>query len=222
MEPELFDRLRHETPSPERVAAIRKTAAASLKRVRPLPSNAVLIAISTIVFVLAAIAEASIVGFPGFHALSLTQMLVEYSAVLASAVVLSISVVAQMIPGTRLRVPPVLALLGPLVLLGLLIPLLFPDFTMNDFVRTGVFCLRLGTLCALAGGVLAWAFLRLGFVTGPMPAALAAAGISGLLGVGVLALHCPILDAAHILVWHLGVIVVALAGGALVGYAASR
>lgn len=222
MEPELFEDLRHEQPSAERVAAIQERINAAHQPVRALPSNAILIAGCTVVFVLLAIAGAAFVGFPGFRALSKTQMLVEYSAVLGSAAFLSACLVAQIIPGSRLRVPPLLAVLVPLVLLGLLIPLLFPQFTMNEYVRRGIPCLRLGTLCAAAGGVFAWAFLRLGFITDPMPAALTAAGISGLLGVGVLALHCPIQVAAHILVWHLGVIVVAIVGGALVGYAASR
>ncbi len=222
MPPELFEDLRQEEPSVGRVAVIEKTITASLPRVRPLPSNGVMIAGCALLFVLLAIVGASMVGFPGFHKLSRLQLVIEYSAVLASAVLLSSALVAQMIPGSRLRVPPVMAVLVCLAVLGMIAPLLFPDFTTSEYVRLGMPCLRLGTLCAAGSGVVAWGFLRIGFVTDPLPAALSAAGISGLLGVAVLALHCPVLNAAHILVWHLGVILVALLGGALAGFAVSR
>jgi hypothetical protein len=43
-----------------------------------------------------------------------------------------------------------------------------------------------------------------------------------LAGVGVLELHCPNFEAAHILVWHTAVVPVSGAAGAIVGWIAQR
>ena len=49
----------------------------------------------------------------------------------------------------------------------------------------------------------------------------AAAGLlSGLVGAGCLEIHCPNLDASHILVGHLGVAVVGAGAGLAIGFAA--
>jgi hypothetical protein len=45
---------------------------------------------------------------------------------------------------------------------------------------------------------------------------------AGLTGVGVLALCCPILNTPHILVWHLGVVLVAMFAGGIAGLALTR
>ena len=222
MQPDLFDTLLQEKPSAARVAAIEKTVIAAIKPVRPMPSNTALILVCTAAFLVLTVAVGSLFGLLGFHARSLPQMLIEYSTVMASAVLLSVSVVSEMAPGSRIRVPVSLAIVVPLLALALSSPLLFPDFARNRFLQSGIPCLRLGTFCAAGGALLSWAFLRLGYINDPMRASLSAAALSGLLGVGVLALHCPLLNAAHILVWHLGVLAIAIAGGAWAGYAASR
>jgi hypothetical protein len=60
--------------------------------------------------------------------------------------------------------------------------------------------------------------LRHGFAVNAASAGLVAGTLGGLAGVGMLELHCPNLQAAHILVWHTAVVPVSAALGALLGW----
>jgi hypothetical protein len=60
--------------------------------------------------------------------------------------------------------------------------------------------------------------LRRGFAVNPASAGLVAGTLGGLAGVGMLELHCPNFQAAHILVWHIAVVPVSAALGAMLGW----
>ena len=60
--------------------------------------------------------------------------------------------------------------------------------------------------------------LRRGFAVNPPSAGLVAGTLGGLAGVGMLELHCPNFQAAHILAWHTAVVPVSAALGALLGW----
>ena len=61
-----------------------------------------------------------------------------------------------------------------------------------------------------------WLLLRLGAILSPRVAGAAAGLLAGLVGTSALEIHCPILDASHILMWHLGIALI----GAMTGFAA--
>jgi hypothetical protein len=85
-------------------------------------------------------------------------------------------------------------------------------------VPEGVPCLRAGLLVALPAAVLVTWLLRRGFVLNWSAAGLAGGVLSGLTGLGMLEIHCPNLKAIHIMVWHIGVVLVS----AVIGFAFGR
>ncbi|HVW08749.1 MAG TPA: NrsF family protein [Bryobacteraceae bacterium] len=211
-------RLRQATPDPARVARIREKFSASAAPVRPLPSNGRLTAAILAVFVVVAIALAAPFGYRGFAKMSPAAAWVDYSAIVLLAAVLAGMVIGAMIPGSRRVLSPLAGAAAAVVLLCSATLLLFPSYDMTRFFARGIPCLRLGTLCAVPGGIAAWLLMRRGFIVDPARAAFAGGALAGLLGIAVLALHCPIFTAPHIIVWHVGVIVVTSIAGAVAGW----
>jgi hypothetical protein len=195
--------------------------------VRRLPSNTILILSAVAVFLVLAILLAAPAGFQGFARMSFAASLIEYAVVLILAFALAATVVAQMVPGSRQILPPALCICLALVMLIVTIAFVFPDygagrFAGDRFIRQGIPCLRYGILCAIPAAGLTWLMMRRGFAVDPVRAAIAAGGFSGLLGFGVLALHCPIFHAAHIVAWHAGVVAVASLAGGTIAWTWSR
>lgn len=222
MPSDLFDELQRATPSPEHVADIRKTLDTGLRAVKPIPSDGVLISLWMAGYFVLAMLLAAVSGFAGFRARGPAQMIVEYSALLGSALLLSMECVRMMVPGSRIKIPVWISILFPLFAMSVVLPMVFPDRSIDNFVQHGIPCLQLGVLCAIPGGALTAFLLRRGYVADWLQAALTASAFSGLLGVGVLAIHCPILNAAHILTWHMGAFLASMAAGAIIGLATAR
>ena len=209
-------------PDSRRVAEIRKTLTESAKPVRPLPSNGAIMLLCVGVFILLAVLLALPAGLLGFSRATASEAAIEYAVLLLLALALAGAVVEQMIPGARRSVPPAAGVLLAILLLSLTATLLFPRSEPNDFVSQGVPCMRLGLLCAIPAACLTAFMMRRGFVTDTVSAAIAGGGLSGLAGAAVLALHCPIFDATHIIAWHAGVIAVTSLAGAFLGWVLAR
>jgi hypothetical protein len=60
---------------------------------------------------------------------------------------------------------------------------------------------------------LTWLWLRRGAAQSPKLMGATIGGFAGLIGVTVLEVHCPNLNLYHILVWHLGVLLLSALGG---------
>jgi hypothetical protein len=205
-------------PDSRRLAEVRKTFAQSATPVRPLPSNATMMALCLGVFIALGVILAAAVGFSGFAKMSTAERWMDYSVLLLLALVLAGGVVEQMIPGSRRTMRPVWGILFAIVLLSLTALLLFPDFDTTRFVPRGIGCLRYGLLSSIPAAGLTWLLMRRGFITDPLAGAVSGGAFSGLLGAFTLALHCPIFSAPHIVVWHAGVIVVTSVAGACIGF----
>ena len=210
------------TPDSASVKRIRAKLMGAATPIRPLPSSGAMMALSVGVFVVMAILLTIPFGFQGFSRLTPGAAAIEYSAVLLLALALSGVVVGQMIPGSRRILGPVAGVVLSVVLLSAMASLLFPVFEMRNFVRQGIHCLRLGTLCAIPAAGLIGLAMKRGFVTDTLQAAIAGGALAGLLGIGVLALHCPIVNASHIVAWHVAVIAVTSLLGAISGWCLSR
>jgi hypothetical protein len=204
-------------PGTERINHIERLITASLKPVRPLPSNRTLIWNLLALFTAFSLIAAIPVGYNGFHVLTPFQRLAYYTMIFLFAMGFSANTVQQMIPGSSRTANPRWLIVGCLLSLVLLVALLFQKFDLDRFVRLGIPCLRLGSICALIGGGLFWFVVRKGFFTSPIEASTTVGFFAGLAGVAVLALHCPIENPAHIIVWHLGAAVLGAFGGALAG-----
>jgi hypothetical protein len=208
---------------PELEAALLKRVGdslqSSMRPVRPLPRTWVLAGGLVLICAAVALAGASRAGFFGYAKMDLLERALIFSTLGLLAWVAGTEFVNEMIPGSRRRIPAG-ALLGiaTVVLVGLF-AVLFHDYHTEHFVSVGIICLVTGVLHAIPVGLMSWLVLRRGFAVNFVSAGLVAGTLAGLAGVGLLELHCPNLQAVHILVWHIAVVPVSAALGALVGRA---
>ncbi len=206
-----------EEPNPKHIREIQSLITASLAPVRPLPSNRKLVCRLLVVFAAFSLLATLPVGYKGFHVLNTYQKVTYYGLLLVFAVWFSITIVQEMIPGSKRQATSRWPIMAAMIGLALLIYLLFQDFDTNRFGALGIPCLRLGCICALLSGALFWLICRKGFLTSPVTACASVGFFAGLAGVSVLALHCPIENSAHIIVWHLGAMLLAGLGGTVIG-----
>ncbi len=89
----------------------------------------------------------------------------------------------------------------------------------SAFVSKGLLCLSVGLKYAIPGALLSWLWLRRGATLFPRLMGATAGGFAGLIGITVLEVHCPNLNLYHILVWHLGVLLLSTLGGLALGAA---
>ncbi len=215
MQFEVPERIAGATPDSASVTRARERLAKSAAPVRALPSDLMLMLTLAGVLDVLAVLLAIPVGFAGLSKMTAMQVLVEFSLLSLLALVLAGVAVAQMIPGSRRVISPPAGALMACLLLSTTAALLFPDFATQNFVERGIPCLRLGMICALPGSLCIWGMMRRGLVVNSLQAATAGGALAGLMGIGVLALHCPIFNAAHIIVWHVAVLAVTAATGAV-------
>jgi len=161
-----------------------------------------------------ALVGAAKLGFYGIHKMTGFERSLIFPALGVLAWLAAIAFVAEMIPGSRRRVAS-----GPLLGLSSLalvtiFAVLFRDYRTDHFVSQGMVCLVAGLLHAISTGLASWLLLRRGFAMNPVSAAVSAGTLAGLAGVTMLELHCPNFQALHILVWHIGVLLVSGALGA--------
>jgi hypothetical protein len=186
-----------------------KLAASSRQAVSPLPSNTVLMAIGLAIFAVVAFALAAVNGFEAIPVLSATEMFLYFGIVAALAILFARAVVERMIPGTKRVIGALPLWVTSFLMLTVLSVSIFADRSLDNFVVTGIPCLRLGSIGALISGLIGWRFLRRGYLVSPRETVLLYSFFAGLVGVAVLALHCPIRNSLHVVAWHLGAMVLA-------------
>ena len=178
----------------------------SLRPVRPLPPVWLMAVGLVLVCAGVSLAGAARGGFFGVEKMNLLERSLVFPALGLLACLAAVSFVHQMIPASRLRVSPgALLVLSSVALLAVFAPL-FRDYHTDHFFLAGIACLLTGLLHAIPAGLLSWLMLRRGFAVNPASAGLVAGALGGLAGVGMLELHCPNFQAAHILVWHTAVV----------------
>jgi hypothetical protein len=224
MKPEDLDRIfasaGTEHPlEPELLERISGAILPGLRPVRPLPSAEVIVAGLVLVCLTVGIAGASIFGMYGIRKLSFTESAPIFAVVGLLACLAASQTAAEMVPGSRRMVnPAVLVCVGSLALIAVF-AVLFGGYAMayaiDGFVQQGVPCLRAGLLHALPAAAGTWLILRRGMAVNRTAAGLAAGTLAGLAGVTMLSLHCPNLRAIHVMAWHVAVVPLSAAAGAL-------
>jgi hypothetical protein len=190
----------------------------SLRPVRPLPPVWLMAVALVLICVAVSLGGAARAGFFGFAKMNLLERWLVFSALGLLACLAAVGFVHQMSPASRIRVSPgALLALGSVGLLAVFAGL-FRDYHTDHFFSAGIVCLLTGILHAIPAGLLSWLLLRRGFAVNPALAGLVAGTLGGLAGVGVLELHCPNFQVAHILVWHTAAIPVSAALGAFLGW----
>jgi negative regulator of sigma F NrsF-like protein len=223
---EKIDRLLELAPaselSPDLHRKISGALTASLQPVKPMPAARVLAGQFTAIFVVFAAALIAMMGVTGFRTLQAWQALGIVAILAVGVSLFSLTMAWQIRPGSLQKIPPKLswACFGVGFLTGA--ALLFPWRGAEAFVSRGWPCLLTGSAVAIPGGVLFWLLTRRGvpLSAGTFGGTLGA--ISGLLGLTVLQFHCLYQNAAHLLVWHGGVLVLSITAGVLVALAIER
>jgi hypothetical protein len=205
-------------PGAETLGRIVESIAGSMRPVRPLLPQWMLAGGVALICALVALAGAAGMGFSGIAKMSLLERSTVFSALGILVLMAASELVSAMIPGTRRRFSSGVLLTVANLGLAAVLAVCFRDYTTTHFVRAGLVCLGIGVLHAIPDGLLSWLVLRRGFAVDAASAGLAAGILAGLAGMGMLELHCPNFQTAHVLVWHLGVLLVSAGLGALCGW----
>jgi hypothetical protein len=198
---------------------IRARILEDLKPVRPLAPSRILLFRCAIIFLSVVAVGALLLGFNGWGALSLVQRIAVLVTLAASAVLLAISMVRQMVPGSKHFFAPTVLIVAILVVLLMVIAAAFRSHQESTFLASGVMCMKNGLLYSIPAAFLLWLILRRGAILYPKLIGAVAGGLAGLAGLSVLEANCPNLNVFHILVWHGGVVAISSLGGALLGAA---
>lgn len=156
----------------------------------------------------------------GFGVMTPLETSAILSALTISAVLLAYSLVHQMVPGSRHRLSPELLPAAIAIALTVAIVVLFPFKHEHNFWRNAWSCARVGTPIGFLAAIPFWLILRRGLILSPAISGAATGLFGGLVGMTVLEIHCPNLDAWHILVAHLGVAIACALVGLVVGWLA--
>lgn len=204
---------------PAALERITNTIHSDLEPVRPLADRRLSAGALMLIGVAVAVAGAARLGLLGYQALGLGAR-GAILAVLATFFWLTArELVNHWTPGSRHYLTPQVLLALTSATLLLVFAGLFHRYEANHFLSAGIVCLSVGVLHAAPAACLAMWFLRRGFAVEPVAAGALAGLMGGLSGVTMLELHCSNLDAPHVMVWHVAVVPVSAALGALGGLA---
>jgi hypothetical protein len=160
------------------------------------------------IFVVFALLIAYRLGAFGIGAMSPWQLGRIFAAIAISFGLLILSLLRQIVPGSRHRISPRLLPMGVVISLILVISISFQFQHEANFWGRGWVCLSLGLPIGGLAALPLWMVLRRGAILYPAMTGAATGLIAGLVGTSVLEIHCPNLNGWHTMVWHLGVAVV--------------
>ena len=209
-----------DSPSPATLQEIAERLAGSLRPVRPLASSRYFFGWFTVIFVSIVALSVYRMGAFAIAVMSPLQTAAILSALAISTGLLAYSVVKQMVPGSRHRIPPALLAVSITVSLGVVMAVLFRFQQEDNFWGNAWICIRAGGSIGVLAAVPFWFVLRRGAVLSPRMTGAAVGLLAGLAGTTVLEIHCTNLDAWHILLSHLGVAILGALAGIAAGLAA--
>ncbi|MBZ5617541.1 MAG: DUF1109 domain-containing protein [Acidobacteriia bacterium] len=189
----------------------------SLQPVRPLPPVWVIAVVLQLIFVAVAILGATLRGLNGIRVLNSAQSSLIFWVLGSLGLMAASASAAGMAPGSKSWFDARILLATCTAAFVAVFAVMFHDYRMDRFLTEGIACLGIGLLHAVAAGLLLWLVLRRGMILNPMSVGVAAGTLAGLAGFGMLELHCPILKAMHLMVWHIAVIPLSGLAGYLVG-----
>ena len=200
-------------PSTSQLKEIQSVLLRDLKPVRTLmPSYAYGLAFG-LLFLAVVTIGCLMLGVSGWSALSTGQKIGVYTGSAIGGIVLALSMVRQMVPGSKLEISPVQLQIGVLALLVLVMAVAFQARHELNFVSSGLTCLRIGMTYSIPTALLSWLILRRGALLSPKVSGATVGMFAGVISVTVLEVYCPNFNLYHILIWHLGVIaLIGLAG----------
>jgi hypothetical protein len=194
-----------EMPSAELLRQLELTVTADLHPVRPLAPRRYSFAAFASTFVLIVALGAYCLGVFGIPVMSLAQNVGVLGALAASVCLLAWSIVQQMGPGSRRRLPPAILPVVVIICLALVMAGFFPVEDEENFWTHGWACLRSGAPFGLLAAIPFWFLLRRGAILSPRLGGAATGLLAGLVGTTALEIHCLIVKLSHIpyvAPWH--------------------
>lgn len=191
----------------------------TLKPVRRAPPQIASALIFLIAFAVLAFLLVSATQKGGLRAMDATQMAVMTTLLAIPAILLSFSLAWQMIPGSYRRFSAKSLLSGSYLALLAAAALLFPWNASSASFASGWRCSATELLIAMPSAALFWLLLRRGAPHAGYVLGASLAGFSSLLAVAVLQFQCPLQQAPHLLIWHLGVPLLLVPAGMLLAHA---
>jgi hypothetical protein len=207
-------------PSPATLRQIADRMASGLQPVRPVAPARYFLGALVGIFVFVVALGVYRMGAFALAFMTPLQTVAILSALAICTGLLAYSLAHQMVPGSRHRIPPGLLPLAITISLTIAIALLFQFQPERNFWRSAWACIRAGTPIGALAGVPSWLVLRRGAILSPGMTGPATGLLAGLAGTSVLEIHCPNLDAWHILAAHFGVAILCTLVGFVIGLAA--
>jgi hypothetical protein len=205
-------------PSETLLELIQARIVENLHPVRPLASSRFFLFACATIF-LCIVAIGATFGINGWGALSMGQRIAVFGTLAGSAILLAVSMVGQMVPGSKYALAPAALPIAILTALLIVLTASFQPQKEAAFVADGLAHMKAGLTCSIPAALLFWLLVRRGAMLFPKLIGAAAGGLAGLIGLSVLEIICPNLNVFHILIWHWGVVLVNSVAGALVGAA---
>jgi len=209
-----------DSPSPEALRHIADGMATGLRPVRPVAPVSYFFGAFAGIFVSIVALGVYRMGAFAIAVMTPLQTAAILSALAIGTGLVVYSLVNQMVPGSRHRIPPRLLPIGVTLSLTIVIAVLFQFQHERNFWGNAWACIRAGTSIGALAAVPFWLMLRRGAILSPIMSGAATGLLAGLVGTSVLEIHCPNLDAWHILVSHLGVAILCALAGLFIGFAA--
>jgi hypothetical protein len=210
------------SPSPATLRDIERAIVADLRPVQPIVPKLYIFGGFIVIFVSMVAVGVYRMGAFALAVMSPLQAAVILGVLAISAGFLAYSLVNQMVPGSLHRIPPGLLPFGIMISLAIAIAVSFRFQHEQNFWANGWTCIRAGTPIGALAAVPLWFVLRRGAILSPAMTGAATGLLAGLVGTTALEIHCPNLDAWHILVAHLGVAALGTIAGFLFGLAAGK
>ncbi|MCC6362064.1 MAG: DUF1109 family protein [Bryobacterales bacterium] len=200
----------------------RRIVRQDLRPLRPLPSNGILAAAVVTLLAVQAGSLSLLFGRSGWLALTpgSAAALVGFTALVTGLMVPAL--IWSMVPASAYRWRPAVPLLVFAAGYVLGVAALFPPGGVQRFIARGVPCMASGVVVALASSLVILLVARKGYAGSLSSIGALLGGSGALVGFVVLQLHCPILKASHLAVWHGLIIVIPIAVGFAAGWLFSR
>jgi hypothetical protein len=207
-------------PSENLLRRIQANILEDLTPIQPLAPSRIFFFDCPIILLSVVAVGALLLGMNGWAALSIEQRIAVFVPLAASTVLLTMSMVRQMVPGSKHIFAPAALLVAILVVLMMALAVTFRSQPESALLASGVTCMKNGLTYSMpAGFLLWWLIVRRGAILYPKLVGAVAGALAGLAGLSVLEVNCPNLNVFHILVWHGGVVAVGSLGGGLLGAA---